>query len=173
MQLWQARHCSFLRSFVPCHLRKTWKYCYGMILVVWKKKRGGRAESVVVTQRPLDFRVCSALYGDKSLSVDRIQILCEDTLTNMARVRNFEVKICQTDGIRTYGRWGLKDGEGKPKIETCGGEYHRSPRLTKGCRARWWWWRYEETVLMEIIRKWIIKLCNVVLTGFTVQSKMF
>jgi hypothetical protein len=23
---------------------------------------------------------------------------------------------------RTYGRWGLKDGEGKPKIETCGGE---------------------------------------------------
>jgi hypothetical protein len=23
---------------------------------------------------------------------------------------------------RTYGRWGLKDGEGKPKIETSGGE---------------------------------------------------
>jgi hypothetical protein len=23
---------------------------------------------------------------------------------------------------RTYGRWELKDGEGKPKIETCGGE---------------------------------------------------
>jgi hypothetical protein len=23
---------------------------------------------------------------------------------------------------KTYGRWGLKDGEGKSKIETCGGE---------------------------------------------------
>jgi Holliday junction resolvase-like predicted endonuclease len=22
----------------------------------------------------------------------------------------------------TYGRWGLKDGKGEPKIETCGGE---------------------------------------------------
>ena len=37
---------------------------------------------------------------------------------------------------RTYGRWSLKGGEGKPKIETCGGEYHRRPRLTKGRRAR-------------------------------------
>jgi hypothetical protein len=23
---------------------------------------------------------------------------------------------------RTYGRWGLKNGEGKPKIQTCGDE---------------------------------------------------
>jgi hypothetical protein len=30
-----------------------------------------------------------------------------------------------------------KDGEGKPKTETCGGEQHRRPRLTKGCTARW------------------------------------
>jgi hypothetical protein len=41
---------------------------------------------------------------------------------------------------RTYGQWGLKDGEGKRKIETCGGEQHRRPRLTKDCIARWWWW---------------------------------
>jgi hypothetical protein len=31
---------------------------------------------------------------------------------------------------RTYKRWGLKDGEGKLRIETSGGEYHRRPRLT-------------------------------------------
>jgi hypothetical protein len=31
---------------------------------------------------------------------------------------------------RTYERWGLKDGEGKLRIETSGCEYHRRPRLT-------------------------------------------
>jgi hypothetical protein len=29
----------------------------------------------------------------------------------------------------TYERWGLKDGEGKLRIETSGGESHRRPRL--------------------------------------------
>jgi hypothetical protein len=37
---------------------------------------------------------------------------------------------------RTYERWGLKDGEGKLRIETSGGENHRRPRLTKGCSAK-------------------------------------
>jgi hypothetical protein len=31
---------------------------------------------------------------------------------------------------RTYERWGLKDGEGKLRIETSGGEEQRRPRLT-------------------------------------------
>jgi hypothetical protein len=31
---------------------------------------------------------------------------------------------------RTYERWRLKDGEGKLRIETSGGEEHRRPRLT-------------------------------------------
>jgi hypothetical protein len=29
-----------------------------------------------------------------------------------------------------YKRWGMKDGEGKLRIETSGGEQHRRPRLT-------------------------------------------
>jgi hypothetical protein len=37
---------------------------------------------------------------------------------------------------RTYGRWGLKDGEGKFRIGTSGGDRHRRPRLTKGCIAK-------------------------------------
>jgi hypothetical protein len=32
--------------------------------------------------------------------------------------------------MRTYERWGLKDGEGKLRIETSGGEQHRRLRLT-------------------------------------------
>jgi hypothetical protein len=30
---------------------------------------------------------------------------------------------------RIYERWGLRDGEGKFRIETSEGEYHRRPRL--------------------------------------------
>jgi hypothetical protein len=37
---------------------------------------------------------------------------------------------------RTCERRGLKDGEGKLRIETSEGEYHRRPRLTKGCSAK-------------------------------------
>jgi hypothetical protein len=35
-----------------------------------------------------------------------------------------------------YERWGLKDGEGKLRIETSGGKQHGRPRLTKGYSAR-------------------------------------
>jgi hypothetical protein len=34
---------------------------------------------------------------------------------------------------------GIEGWRGKPRIETCGGEYHGRPRLMKGCRAKWWW----------------------------------
>jgi hypothetical protein len=37
---------------------------------------------------------------------------------------------------RTYERWGLKNGEGKLRIETRGGEQHRGPTLTKGYSAK-------------------------------------
>jgi hypothetical protein len=37
---------------------------------------------------------------------------------------------------RIYNRWELKEGEGKLRIETYGGEQHRRPRLTKGCSAK-------------------------------------
>jgi hypothetical protein len=37
---------------------------------------------------------------------------------------------------RTYERWGLKDGEGKLRIETSGGEQHKRLRLTKGYSAK-------------------------------------
>jgi hypothetical protein len=40
---------------------------------------------------------------------------------------------------KIYERWGSKDGEGKPRIGTCGGEEHRRSRVMKGCRAKWWW----------------------------------
>jgi hypothetical protein len=35
---------------------------------------------------------------------------------------------------------GIEGWRRKPKMETCGGEQHRKPRLTKGCTARWWGW---------------------------------
>jgi hypothetical protein len=46
-------------------------------------------------------------------------------------------KIRWLDDVQEdYKRWGMKDGEGKLRIETSRDEQHRRPRLTYGCSAK-------------------------------------
>jgi hypothetical protein len=48
----------------------------------------------------------------------------------MASLKSLILLILTDSFKRTYERWGLKDGEGKLRIETSGREQHRRPRLT-------------------------------------------